>query len=93
MTRKKKRKYTTVPALSGKQLIRLLLKDGGSIEGKSSPGSHVAVGYYVRGHKQVFIIPDTSESLPMGTLHGIISKKQTGLGKNGLLKLLNKYGK
>jgi predicted RNA binding protein YcfA (HicA-like mRNA interferase family) len=93
MSAKKKGKYTSLPSFSGKQLIRLLLKAGGTIEGKSTPGSHVAVVYYVGGRKRVFVIPDTSSSLPTGTLHGIISKKQTGLGKNGLLKLLSKYGK
>jgi predicted RNA binding protein YcfA (HicA-like mRNA interferase family) len=92
MSAKGKRKYTSIPSLTGKQLIRLLLKAGGTIEGKSTPGSHIAVIYHVRGRKRVFIVPDTSSSLPKGTLHGIISIKQTGLGKSGLLKLLNKYG-
>jgi len=35
-------------------------------------------------------VPDTSESLPKGTLQAILGVKQTQIGKKGLLDLLNK---
>jgi hypothetical protein len=46
----------------------------------------------VGNRTRVTFIPDTRASLPIGTLRAILGTKQTGLGKNGLLKLLNKYG-
>jgi predicted RNA binding protein YcfA (HicA-like mRNA interferase family) len=40
----------------------------------------------------VTIIPTSKASLPIGTLKQILGDKQTKLGNNGLIKLLNKYG-
>jgi hypothetical protein len=40
----------------------------------------------------VTIIPTSRASLPRGTLGAILGAKQTQLGKDGLLALLNKYG-
>ena len=38
------------------------------------------------------VVPDKKIELPDGTLSGILGPKQTGIGKQGLLELLNKYG-
>ncbi|MDO9334360.1 MAG: hypothetical protein Q7T57_07570 [Dehalococcoidales bacterium] len=40
----------------------------------------------------VTIIPTSNASLPHGTLGAILGVKQTKLGKDGLLGLLNKHG-
>jgi len=59
--------YTSIPSLTGRQLIKLLVKDGWLTGRKSRHGRTL-------------------------TLSQILGIKQTGLGKAGLLALLNKYG-
>lgn len=84
------KKYTTLPALTGKQLIKLLRADGWC------PGRHTRHGLSlvkkINDQTLVTFVPDTSDSLPEGTLQAIIATKQTRLGKKGLLGLINKYG-
>jgi hypothetical protein len=41
---------------------------------------------------RVTVIPVKKSSLIDNTLSLILSSKQTGIGKRGLLELLNKYG-
>jgi len=83
-------KYTTIPAITGKQFIRLLLKDGWVEKRRGTHGISLAkkIGY----RTVVTDIPDKRASLPKGTLMGLLSRKQTRLGKKGLLKLINKHG-
>lgn len=38
------------------------------------------------------VIPDKSGPLPDPTLGAILSVKQTGLGKSGLMELIERYG-
>jgi len=80
--------YTVVPAISGKQLIKLLKEDGW-VEGRRVRHG-IALTKSFGERTKVAIIPDTRASLPVGTLHGILSTKQTGIGKRGLLELLNR---
>ena len=82
--------YTKVPAITGKQLIRLLKKDGWTEGGRTRHG--ISLTKHISGRTKVTVIPDTNASLPNGTLSAILGIKQTGIGKGGLLKLLNKYG-
>lgn len=82
--------YTKAPALTGKQLIKLLRKDGWLVGRKAQHGFSLTKSTGDR--TKVTFIPDTRASLDTGTLGAILGVKQTGLGKNGLLKLLNKYG-
>lgn len=84
------RMYTSLPAISGKQLIRLLKKDGW-IEGRRKTHG-VALTKAVGDRTLVTVIPDTRASLPDGTLSAILGPKQTNIGRQGLLDLLNKYG-
>ena len=83
-------KYTRVPALSGKQLVRLLRKDGWILKGRTRHG--VALVKRFGDRTRVTVIPDTSASLDDGTLAAILGVKQTGIGKKGLLDLVNKFG-
>lgn len=82
--------YTKVPALSGKQLIKILQKDGWVAGRRASHGISLTKAFGDR--TRVTIIPDTRASLDPGTLAAILGIKQTGIGKSGLLELLNKYG-
>jgi len=82
--------YTNLPALTGRQLIKLLRKDGWVTGRKSRHGRTLTkkFGAAVR----VTFVPEKSSPLPDGTLSQIMGVKQTGLGKAGLLALLNRYG-
>lgn len=80
--------YTVVPAISGKQLIRLLKKDGW-VEGRRTKHG-IALTKPIGERTKVTIIPDTRAPLPEGTLQAILGTKQTGIGKRGLLELLNR---
>ena len=82
--------YTEAPAITGKQLIKLLVKDEWIPHGRSTHG--VSLRQYVSNRTKVTVIPDIRASLPDGTLGAILGPKQTGIGKKGLISLLNKYG-
>lgn len=76
----------SLPQISGKDLIRLLKKDGW-IEGEYRTHG-VALWKRFPDGKRVTIIPTKSRSLPSGTLAAILSDRQTGLGRQGLERLL-----
>jgi predicted RNA binding protein YcfA (HicA-like mRNA interferase family) len=84
------RRYTSIPALTGKQLIKLLKSAGWSLGRHSRHG--LTLTKKIADQTFVTFVPDTSESLPKGTLQAILGVKQTRIGKKGLLDLLNKYG-
>ena len=84
--------YTDIPAISGKRLIKLLKKDGWTERDSGRAQHGIALVKQLGGRMIVAIIPDTRASLPKTTLYRILSVKQTGIGKNGLIKLLNTYG-
>lgn len=84
------RKYTKVPALSGKQLIKLYREDSWQYGRKTKHGR--CLYKFIGNHKRIVYIPESSESLPTGTLMNIIGSKQSNIRKKGLLNLLNKYG-
>ena len=80
-----------IPAISGKQLIKLLKKDGWKVQRRANHG--VSLSKYIGGHYRVTVIPDTRSSLPRGTLGAILGNKQTGLHSPGLANLILKYGR
>ena len=82
-------RYTTIPSLTGKQLIRLLQKDGWQPRRRAKHG--IALAKVVGDTTRVTVVPDTNDDL-RDVLDWILSVKQTGLGKSGLLALLNTYG-
>ena len=84
------RKYTSVPAITGKQLIALLVKDGWVNQRSSTHGQSIVKK--INGRNVVSTIKDSNEPIPTGTLGAILSVDQTRLGKGGLLLLINKYG-
>ena len=83
-------RYTKVPAITGKQLIRLLEKDGWEVKKRATHGVSLAKRFGDR--TIVTVVPFTRATLPEGTLAAILGPKQTGIGKSGLLELINRFG-
>jgi predicted RNA binding protein YcfA (HicA-like mRNA interferase family) len=79
-----------LPALSGKQLIRLLKKDGWQKGRQATHGRTMTK--HIGDKTRVTFIPAKGSSLPEGTLNAILGDKQTGIGKDGLLELLKRFG-
>lgn len=79
------------PALAGFQLINLLCDDGW-VKGRKSTHGRCLTKKLLNDRTLVTFIPETNSSLPEGTLHAILSSKQTRIGKKGLLQLIKKYG-
>jgi len=82
--------YTDLPAITGTQLVRLLEKDGWRQGRFSTHGLTMNKKYPDR--VRVTTIPQKKSALIDYTLSLILGPKQTGIGKRGLLDLLNKYG-
>jgi len=78
------------PVLSGRQLVRLLEKDGWSVGRRAKHGITLTKSF--GDHTKVTFVPDTRASLPLGTLMAILSPKQTGIGRKGLANLIDKHG-
>ena len=81
-----------VPAITGFQLIRLLALDGWQQGFKGTHGQ--ALYKYLPDHGRTVrtVVPRTRSRLPSGTLGAILSVKQSGLGRGGLVALIQKYG-
>jgi len=82
-------KYTSLPAITGKELIGILKRDGWQVGRKATHG--ISLTKYIGDRTRVTVIPDTRASLDRGTLMAILGNKQTGLGRKGLLRLLGKH--
>ena len=81
-----------IPAITGFLLIRLLEADGWE-RGKRGRHGQALYKYLERERRTlVTVVPRTRASLPRGTLGGILSVKQTRLGRNGLAALIRKHG-
>lgn len=83
-------KYTRLPAISGKKLIKLLTKAGWVVHGRTKHG--ISLKKLFADRTRVTVVPDTNASLDEGTLGAILSHKQTNIGKRGLLDHINKFG-
>ena len=77
-----------VPALTGRQLIGVLLQDGWSVKRRANHGMFLSkrFGDTVR----VTVVKDTAATIPAGTLAAILGPRQTGLGRDGLARLLER---
>jgi len=82
-------KYQSIPALSGFELIKILKKDGWIEHRRTTHG--IALKKRIEDRTRVTIVPKTRATLPTGTLMAIMGEKLTGLGRSGLLCLLNRY--
>ncbi len=75
-----------VPAISGRELAKLLAKDGWQLDCQSTHG--LTYKKIVNGELLITTIPNKSRSLCAGTLAQILGPRQTRLGRAGLLRLL-----
>ena len=82
--------YTKLPALSGRQLLKLLQKDGWTIARRARHGVSLTKRFDDR--TRVTVVPTSRANLDEGTLSAILGPKQTSIGKKGLLEILNKHG-
>lgn len=81
---------SNLPAITGPQLIKLLLKDGWTEHGRRTHG--IALKKMVDDRVIVTIVSTKNESLPQKTLGLILGPKQTKIGTKGLQKLVDKFG-
>lgn len=82
--------YAKPPAISGKQLIKLLKKDGWVDGRKAKHG--ISLTKSLGDRTRVTIISNTRAPLDPGTLAAILGPKQTCITKVGFIRLINKYG-
>lgn len=75
-----------LPAITGKQLVSLLKKDGWVEVRRSTHGVFLAKG------RLSTVVQNTSKSLPRGTLLDILGTRQTQIGRNGLQRLIDVHG-
>lgn len=79
-----------IPALSSRQFIRLLKKDGWKEHGRSKHGLSLVKKF--DDMTKVAIVPENRDTLVPKTLGAILSVKQTGIGRGGLKEMIKKYG-
>lgn len=72
-----------LPAITGRQHIRLLVLDGWD-EGRRVNHGRSLHKRFPDGRTRVTLVPD-------GTLGAILGLKQTGLGRNGLAALIREH--
>lgn len=78
------------PAVTGKQLLKLLMADGWQITRRAKHG--VLLQKRFSDAIRITLVKNTKAVMPDGTLASILGPKQTGLGKAGLRRLINRYG-
>jgi len=79
-----------LPAVSGKQLIKLLASDDWVEGRKARHGTALTKKY--GDTTRVTVVPNKKASLPEGTLRAILGPKQTRLGSKGFERLIRKLG-
>ena len=75
--------------ISGRQLIRLLERDGWTNGGRRNHGVLFYKQFPGEKRPRSTVIPDKSAPLPNTTLGAILSVKQTGIGRTGLQALID----
>ena len=83
-----------LPAITGRQLIRLLILDGWE-EGRRTNHGRSLHKTFPDGRTRVTLVPDKRTPLPIGTLATILGPKQSCIGRDGLAALIanHKVGK
>ena len=77
-----------LPALSSRELISLLRYDGWEEVRNTRHG--VAFKKFVEGEIKSTIVPYNRKSISKKTIYEILGRDQTGLGRQGLLDLIEK---
>lgn len=78
------------PAIRGRQILRLLVADGWKVV-RSAPHRKWLEKKFPDGTRFT-TVKDSRAEIPNKTLNQILSLRQTGLGKRGLRRLIDKYG-
>ena len=78
--------------VTGRELIRLLELDGWTRAGRRTHGIFLWKRFEGENIARTTVVPDKSQTLPRGTLGAILGIKQTGLGAEGLTRLVELYG-
>lgn len=78
----------SLPSLTGRQLCRLLEKEGWEY-GRTSQHGFFMRKRDAQGYRHV-VIPD--KSLPKSVLGRILSTRQSGIGREGLSTMIQKHG-
>lgn len=81
----------SLPAITGKQLIRLFRRDGWTEAGRRTHGI-AFTKVSPDGAVRVTIIPDKRGPLPSGTLAAVLGPKQSSIGRDGLLEMIRRHG-
>ena len=79
-----------LPTLTGRQLYRLLIADGWEVRRRSNHGLFLTKQFENR--TRTTVIKNTGRDVPNGTLSAILSQRQTGLGRDGLIRLIERHG-
>ncbi len=79
------------PAITGVQLIKLLVLDDWRERRRSTHGIALQKDFG-NGDIRTTTVQPRTDSMPPGTLGCILSVRQTGIGRPGLTKLIKKYG-
>ena len=81
-----------LPAVTGRQLMRLLRLDGWQRGGQRTHG--VAFRKYdpAAGYTRVTVVPNKRRPLHANTLGQILGPHQTDIGRQGLAALIAKHG-
>ena len=77
---------------SGRELMTLLKRDGWAEGGRRTHGVFFSKRFPGERIPRSPVVSNKSDPLPDPTLGAILSVKQTGLGKNGLNELIERYG-
>jgi hypothetical protein len=80
-----------LPAITGIQLAGLFRKDGWAA-GRNSREGTVFTKQFADRRTRVTVIPRKRRPLTPGTLSAILLSKQSGIGRDGLRALIDKYG-
>lgn len=81
-----------LPAITGVQLVRLLRRDGWQ---EKPERTREGIFFYKRhpdGKVRTTVIPMKRRPLTPGTLSTILGTKQSGIGRAGLLALIERHG-
>lgn len=79
-----------IPAVTGKQLIRLFLADGWEINRYARHA--VLLQKRFSDRTRIVAIPDKRAVLPPGTLGNILGPRASGIGKAGLRAMFERHG-
>ena len=79
-------------AVTGRELIRWLELDGWTNDGYRTHGVFLWKRFPGEQLSRSTVVPNRTSTLPKGTLGQILGPKQTGLGSQGLQRLIEEFG-